>query len=67
MRKKIKGGNVETEISTTDGGYIAIRQPAQDTAYEQVCLLSADQLPEIIRELQALYDDRKAWQEQPVG
>ena len=30
-------------------------------------LLSADQLPEIIRELQALYEDRKTWQERPVG
>ena len=66
MRKKIKGGTVETEISTTDGGYVAIRQPAQDPAFEQVCLLTSDQLPEIIRELQALYDDRKAWQERPV-
>ena len=65
MRKKIEGGNVETEISTTDG-YVAIRQPGPDTDFEQVCLLSSDQLPEIIRELQALYDDRKAWQERPV-
>jgi hypothetical protein len=66
MRKKIKGGTVETEISTIDGGYVAIRQPAQDAAFEQVCLLSADQLPELIRELQALYDDRRSWQERPV-
>jgi hypothetical protein len=66
MRKKIEGGNVETEISTTDGGYVAIRQPARDKNFEQVCLLSPDQLPEIIRELQALYDDRKSWQERPV-
>jgi hypothetical protein len=66
MRKKIQGGTVETEISTIDGGYVAIRQPAQDAAFEQVCLLSPDQLPELIRELQALYDDRRSWQERPV-
>jgi hypothetical protein len=67
MRKKLKGGTVETEISTIDGGYVAITQPARDADFEQVCLLSADQLPELIRELQALYDDRQSWQERSVG
>ena len=66
MRKKIEGGTVETEITTTEGGYVAIRQPAPDADLEQVCLLSPDQLPELIRELQALYDDRASWQETPV-
>ena len=67
MRKKIEGGTVETEITLTDDGYVAISQPARDPDFEQVCLLSSDQLPEIIRELQALYDDRASWQERPVG
>jgi len=66
MRKKITGGTVETEIYTTEGGYVAIKQPAKIAAHEQVCLLSADQLPELIRELQALYDDRKTWEEAAV-
>ena len=67
MRKKISGGTVETELYTTEGGYVAIKQPAQVVAVdEQVCLLSSDQLPELIRELQALYDDRKTWEEAAV-
>ena len=63
MRKKITGGTVETEIYTTEGGYVAIKQPAPTAEHEQVCLLSADQLPELIRELQTLYDDRRTWEE----
>ena len=65
MRKKIRGGSVETAIYTTEGGYVAIEQQAapDQTA---VCLLSADQLPELLRELQALYDDRKTWEEAAV-
>ena len=62
MRKKISGGTVETEIYTTEGGYVAIKQPAPPES-EQVCLLTADQLPELIRELQSLYDDRRMWEE----
>jgi hypothetical protein len=61
VRTKISGGTVETEIYTTEGGYVAITQPSADT--NQICLLSADQLPQLIRELQALYDDRRTWQE----
>ena len=63
MRKTISGGTVETEIYTTEGGYVAIKQPAPSAAIEQICLLSADQLPELIRELQSLYDDRRTWEE----
>jgi len=64
MKKQITGGTVETEIYTTEGGYVAIRQPAQmDADDDQVCILSADQLPQLIRELQALYDSRKTWEE----
>lgn len=66
MRAKISGGTVETEIYTTEGGYVAIRQPAQNAADEQVCLLSADQLPELIKELQMLYDERTLWRESSV-
>ena len=66
MRTTISGGTVETEIYTTEGGYVAIKQPARTAADEQICLLSADQLPQLIRELQALYDDRKAWEETSV-
>jgi hypothetical protein len=62
MRKRISGGTVETEIYTTEGGYVAIRQPAPSDS-QQVCLLSADQLPELIRELQTLYDHRRTWEE----
>jgi hypothetical protein len=66
MRIKIEGGTVETEIYTTEGGYVAVRQPAPTAEEEQLCLLSADQLPQLIRELQALYDDRKRWEEASV-
>jgi hypothetical protein len=66
MRKKISGGTVETEIYTTEGGYVAIVQPGQLAAGEQVCLLTADQLPVLIRELQTLYDERQTWVEATV-
>jgi hypothetical protein len=66
MRRTISGGTVETEIYTTEGGYVAIKQPAPTAAHEQICLLSVDQLPQLIRELQLLYDDRKSWEETSV-
>ena len=66
MRKKITGGTVDTEIYTTEGGYVAIMQPGELAAGEQICLLTADQLPALIRELQALYDDRQKWVEATV-
>jgi hypothetical protein len=65
MRKEISG-TVVTEIYTTEGGYVVIKQSAQVAADEQVCLLSADQLPELIRELQMLYDGRQTWVESAV-
>jgi hypothetical protein len=49
---------IETEIYTTDDGFVAIEQP-NDT----VVLLSADQLLAVIRELQSCYDNRAEWQE----
>jgi hypothetical protein len=66
MRRTISGGSIETEVYTAEGGYVAIKQPAPTSADEHVCLLTADQLPELIRELQALYDDRKSWEEAAV-
>lgn len=36
MRKKISGGTVDTEIYTTEGGYVAIKQPAPTADTEQV-------------------------------
>jgi hypothetical protein len=66
MSTKIGAGVIETDIYTTEGGYVAIRQTAGDSDAEQVCLLSADQLPQVIRKLQALYYDRKKWEEASV-
>lgn len=62
MRTKIKG-TIETEIYTAEGGYVVIRQAAPVDARENLCLLTADQLPQLIRELEALYADRQAWEE----
>ena len=66
MRKKITGGTLDTEIYLAEGGYVALQQPSQPRGNQQVLLLSADQLPELIRELQVLYDDRKTWEEAAV-
>jgi hypothetical protein len=66
MRTKISGGAVETALYTTEGGYVAIQQPASAADEQQICLLSADQLPELIRELQTLYDNRRSWEEAAV-
>ncbi len=66
MRKRIKGGNVDTQLYLAEGGYVALQQPSQGNDNDHVVLLSQDQLPELIRELQALYDDRKSWEEAAV-
>ena len=66
MEKKIRGGTVETVIYTTEGGYVALRQPGPTPDTQQICLLTADQLPQLIRELQALYESRKTWEEAAV-
>lgn len=66
MHKKIEGGSVDTQMYVAEGGYVALQQSAQPTGNDQVVLLSAEQLPELIRELQALYDDRKTWEEAAV-
>jgi hypothetical protein len=60
--RKIEG-LIETDIYTTEGGYVALKQPSQQEGNDSVCLLSADQLPDVIRELQKLYADRQRWAE----
>jgi hypothetical protein len=54
-------GSYETNIDTTQGGYIRIEQPDPMGDDPMIVLLSADQLPKVIEELQALYDDRESW------
>ena len=51
-------GRIETAIYTTEDGYVAIEQ-LNDT----VVLLSSDQLVDVIRKLEACYDNRAHWQE----
>jgi hypothetical protein len=55
-------GAIETQIYTTEGGYVALKQPREGSD-DAICLLTADQLPEIIERLQGLYADRKRWEE----
>jgi hypothetical protein len=59
------GGLIETDIYTTEDGLVALKQPGQAGRDDGLCLLSVDQLPEIIGELQALYADRQRWAEAP--
>jgi hypothetical protein len=54
-------GLIRLDIYTTEGGYVALKQPSQLGGDDSVCLLSVDQLPDVIRELQALYADRQRW------
>jgi hypothetical protein len=51
----------ETEICVTEAGYVKIEQPNPMGDEPSVVLLTADQLPHVIRELQALLDDRASW------
>jgi hypothetical protein len=55
-------GTIETEIYTTEGGYVALKQ-VREGSDDAICLLTADQLPEIIERLQAFYGERKRWEE----
>ena len=55
-------GAIETQIYTTEGGYVALKQ-AREGSDDAICLLKADQLPEIIERLQALYRERRRWEE----
>lgn len=57
---KIKG-SYETEIDATTSGYVKIEQIDPMGDEPSVVLLTADQLPAVIRELQAMLDDRESW------
>jgi hypothetical protein len=61
MRSKI-GGVLDTEIYSIDDGFVAIEQ-----AQQVIVLLAPDELLMIIRELQAYYETRRAWQEPTRG
>ena len=53
----------ETEIYPNKGGYVSIEQrDNMGTGEDSLIVLTASQLPEVIRELQALYDSRESWQ-----
>jgi hypothetical protein len=54
-------GSYDTEIDVTRGGYVRIEQPDPMGGDNSVVLFTADQLPALIRELQALLDDRDSW------
>jgi hypothetical protein len=54
-------GLIETTVYTTDG-YVAIEQPRLGGEI-CICLISVDQLPDVIRELEALYEQRRMWAE----
>lgn len=47
----------ETEIYSTEGGYIGIKQPDALGDEDAVVLLSLHQMPALIAELQRLYDE----------
>ena len=52
----------ETEVYTEEReGYVAIKQIGHD-GDEDLILLTADQLPFVIKELQALYSRREEWE-----
>ena len=52
----------ETEVySESREGYVAIKQ-VHDGNDEDLILLTADQLPYVIKELQALYSRREEWE-----
>lgn len=51
----------ETAIDVTQSGYVRIEQADPMGDEPDVVLLMADQLPAVIRELQALLEDRASW------
>jgi hypothetical protein len=56
----------ETEIYATEKeGYVAIKQ-ATDDGDEDLILLTAEQLPSVIRELQELYDRKEDWEHEKL-
>lgn len=57
----------ETEIYVSDAGYVAIKQPGSMGEEDSIVVLTADQLPHVIRELQALLEDRQSWETDPTA
>ena len=54
----------DTEIYVTESGYVAITQPDPEGGPEQeddIVLLTAEQLPEVIKDLQQLLAARQEW------
>lgn len=52
----------ETEVYATEKeGYVAIKQAGHDGDVDLI-LLTAEQLPAVIKELQALYVQRQEWE-----
>lgn len=56
-------GLIPLSIYATDSGYVALEQPGGLGRAKCLCLLSVDQLPDVIRELESLYADRQTWAE----
>jgi hypothetical protein len=54
-------GQIRIDIYTTEDGYVALKQMSQVEGADSLCLLSVDQIPGVIRELQALYANRQSW------
>jgi hypothetical protein len=51
----------ETEIYVSDGDYVAIKQANGVGDEDVVVILTADQLPHVIQELQTLWEKRVEW------
>jgi hypothetical protein len=52
-----------TEVYATDDGYAAIAQPDPDEPETDLFIyLTADQLPQVIAQLQELLNDRASWE-----
>jgi hypothetical protein len=61
MAVKLRG-SYETEIFVNQAGYVAIKQVDSMGGEDSVICLTSAQLPTVIAELQALYDDRSSWE-----
>jgi hypothetical protein len=59
-------GVIDTEIFTTDDGFVAIQQTNRNDGVTSV-LLSPDQLPAVIDTLRDYHQHRRQWQEPTRG
>lgn len=59
-------GVIDTEIFTTDDGFVAIQQSRRNDSVTSV-LLSPDQLLAVIEQLRKCHDQRRQWQEPMRG